>query len=141
VASGGSASGTVTFVSGGTLELDAGGPAFLPGVIKDFGKPDPSDRIDLRGIAFAAGTTSVSLVEAPGNTSGTLSVTDGTHTTHLILLGSYVTSQFHLVSDGHGGTMVTDPPVAGCGASQTTFVRIPTEVARDSGMILPTIPI
>ncbi len=137
VASGGTASGTITFVSGGTLQLDAG--AGFTGAIKGFGKPDPADRIDLRGIAFVSGVTTVSFVEASGNTSGTLSVTSGAHTAKLILVGSYVTSQFTLTSDGHGGTLVADPPVAGGGAAQTTFADI-TPAPRLSGAAAPGNP-
>jgi len=38
-------------------------------------------------------------------------VNDGTHIANLTLLGQYVTGQFHVTSDGHGGTVVTDPPL------------------------------
>ncbi len=44
--------------------------------------------------------------------SGTLTVTDGTHTARLTMLGSYVAANFHLADDGHGGTLVNDPPVS-----------------------------
>ncbi len=117
VASGGSASGTVAFLSGGTLQLEAG--AGFTGTIKGFAIPD---RIDLREIAFGAGTTR-SFTEAAGNTSGTLTVTDGTHTVHLTFLGLYTTSSFKLSTDNHGGTRVTDPPAAG-GAPRLTFADI-----------------
>jgi hypothetical protein len=33
----------------------------------------------------------------------------------LTLLGQYVTGQFHMATDGHGGTLVTDPPVDSAG--------------------------
>jgi trimeric autotransporter adhesin len=46
-----------------------------------------------------------------GNTSGTLSVTDGIHSAHVALLGQYVVGQFTLASDGGGGTKIGDPPV------------------------------
>jgi autotransporter passenger strand-loop-strand repeat protein len=117
VANGGTASGTLTFLSGGTLQLDAG--AHFTGHIKGFGTPDLLDRIDLRGVAFGAGTTR-SFTEAASTTSGTLTVTDGTHTVHLTLLGLYKTSNFKLSTDNHGGTRVTDPPLA-AGASPMTF--------------------
>jgi len=120
VFAGGTADGTV--LSGGTLQLDAG--AGFRGAIEGFAGPTPADRIDLRGIAFVSGTTTASFVEAPGNTSGTLTVTTGAHTAELILLGGYVTSRYTLTSDGHGGTLVTDPPVPGGGAAQTNFADI-----------------
>ncbi|HEV2334791.1 MAG TPA: NF038122 family metalloprotease [Stellaceae bacterium] len=117
VASGGVAGGTVTFVSGGTLQLDAG--AGFTGTIKGFASPD---RIDLRRISFAAGPTQ-SFTEAPSSTSGTLTVTDGTHTVQLTLLGFHATNDFALSSDNHGGTQVTDPPAA-FAASSLTFADI-----------------
>ncbi len=117
VASGGTASGFVSFVSGGTLQLDAG--AGFTGVIKGFAVPD---RIDLRGIAFGAGTTK-SFTEAASHTSGTLTVTSGTHTVHLTLLGVYSTSNFNLATDNHGGTLVTDPPLVAA-APRLTFTDI-----------------
>ena len=43
--------------------------------------------------------------------SGTL-VTDGTNAA--AFLGQYVATNFHLSFDGHGGTVVVDPPVLGC---------------------------
>ncbi|HEX5230932.1 MAG TPA: hypothetical protein VFW56_01730, partial [Bradyrhizobium sp.] len=52
-------------------------------------------------------------VHAPtyaGNSSkGTLSVTDGTHTANITLLGNYLASTFVTSSDGHGGTSIVDP--------------------------------
>jgi len=52
----------------------------------------------------------MSFVEAGNNLSGTLTVTDGSHTAHLTLLGSFTPGQFTSASDGHGGTVITDPP-------------------------------
>ncbi|MGC2411155.1 MAG: hypothetical protein WA459_00450 [Stellaceae bacterium] len=121
VASGGTASGTVTFVSAGTLQLDTS--ATFTGAIKGFGNPDPQDQIDLRGVAFGTGTTRI-FKEAASNTSGTLTVTDGTHSVHLTLLGLYTTNNFALFTDSHGGTRVVDPPLAGGGAAQITFADI-----------------
>ena len=62
----------------------------------------------MRDIVFAE-KTRVSFKEDKNNLSGTLTVTDGTHTASLTLLGQYSANQFSLASDGHGGTMVTDP--------------------------------
>jgi myo-inositol-hexaphosphate 3-phosphohydrolase len=48
-----------------------------------------------------------------GNSSGgTLSVTDGSHTVNIALLGNYLASTFVASSDGHGGTSIIDPPAA-----------------------------
>jgi hypothetical protein len=38
-------------------------------------------------------------------------VSDGTHSANILLLGQYIAGQFHLATDGQGGTVVTDPPV------------------------------
>jgi hypothetical protein len=38
-------------------------------------------------------------------------VNDGTHTANLLLLGQYAAAQFAMSSDGHGGTLIADPPV------------------------------
>ena len=66
------------------------------------------DEIDLAGVAFGSGTT----LGYSGNTlSGTLTVSDGTHTAKLALLGQYVVGNFTMESDGHGGTLINDPPV------------------------------
>ncbi|MGH9809483.1 MAG: hypothetical protein ACRD9W_19890, partial [Terriglobia bacterium] len=43
------------------------------------------------------------------SSEGTLSVTDGTHTTNITLLGNYLASTFVTSSDGHGGTSIVDP--------------------------------
>jgi hypothetical protein len=109
-ASGGSTgSGAVTFTNaGGDLQLDAS--VSFHGLIAGFASPrGVTEEIDLRDIAFGKGTK-VTFTEASKHQSGTLTVTDGTHTADLTLLGQYSTANFSLASDGHGGTMITDPP-------------------------------
>ena len=66
--------------------------------------------IDLRDIAFGSGTT-LGFTEAGDNLSGTLTVSDGTNTANITLLGQYVAGNFTKQSDGNGGTLITDPPV------------------------------
>jgi hypothetical protein len=44
--------------------------------------------------------------------SGTLTVSGGGNAANVTLLGQYVVGQFTKASDGHGGTLVGDPPVA-----------------------------
>jgi hypothetical protein len=46
---------------------------------------------------------------------GTLTVTDGSHTANIALLGNYLVSTFVTSSDGHGGTNVVDPSAAETG--------------------------
>jgi hypothetical protein len=107
VASGGSTgSGPVTFASGGggTLQLDAS--VSFGGLVAGFGV---ADHLDLGDRPFGS-STSVSFTEAANNLSGTLTVTDGVHTANITLLGQYMASQFTSASDGHGGTLIGDPP-------------------------------
>jgi autotransporter passenger strand-loop-strand repeat protein len=136
VNSGGTASAAI--ISGGTLEVMSGGSTgasavtfavsgggilqldhsqSFAGTVAGFGKPD---FLDLRDIAFTSATT-LAFTEAPGNTSGTLTVSDGTHTANITLLGQYVTAQFTKASDGAGGTLVGDPPLEEVMANKQTI--------------------
>ena len=67
-----------------------------------------TNSLDLTDITFTSGVTKATY---SGTTaSGTLTVTDGTHTAHIQLVGNYTTAgAFVLSSDGHGGTTVIDP--------------------------------
>jgi autotransporter passenger strand-loop-strand repeat protein len=110
VMSGGSTgAGAVTFATsgGGILQLDSS-LTFKSGLVAGFGKPD---RLDFRDIAFTSGVTHATWTQN-STSSGTLRVTDGTHTATITLLGQYVAGNFHVSSDKHGGTFVTDPPVS-----------------------------
>jgi hypothetical protein len=73
-------------------------------MISGFGVPD---QFDLSDIAFGL-STSVGFVEGSNNLSGTLTVTDGLHTA---ISRCSVDTPWH-TSDGHGVTLVTDPPAA-----------------------------
>jgi hypothetical protein len=87
----------------GTLVLDSS--ASFTGQISGFagdGTIVNSDSIDLKDVNF----TTAKEVYA----GGTLNVTDGVHTANLHFDGSYELSNFVLSSDGHGGTLVIDPP-------------------------------
>jgi hypothetical protein len=67
----------------------------------------PAETIDLTTSVLCFGNLGY-----VGNSLGsTLTVTDGTHTARLAMLGSYVAASFHLANDGNGGTLVFDPPV------------------------------
>ncbi len=114
VASGGSTGGPITFTNaGGDLQLDDS--QHFPGLIAGFASPSGvTEEIDLRDIAFGR-RTHATFREDRNHLSGTLTVTDGTHTANLTLLGQYSTAMFHLASDGHGETMITDPMVGSAG--------------------------
>ena len=108
-------SGIVSFAGPeGTLQLDSA--SGFTGQVSGFGA---LNQIDLAAIGFGANTT---LGYTPNNTStgGTLTVSDGTHTASIALLGQYMAASFATASDGHGGTLVTDPPVV---ATQTLLAQ------------------
>jgi hypothetical protein len=65
--------------------------------------------IDLSGISFGANTT-LAYSPSSDNTGGTLTVSDGLHAQSVALLGQYMASSFVMASDGHGGTLINDPP-------------------------------
>ena len=99
------ASGTIDFAGGGTLKLDGTGAYGF--VVSGYAVPDV---FDLSAVNFISGTTSATY---SGNTaSGTLTVTDGTHSVSIALLGNYLATTFNVGPEGGGGTgtLVTDPP-------------------------------
>jgi hypothetical protein len=104
--------GAVTFAAAtGILKLDHS--SSFAGTVAGMGA---QDTLDLADINFAT-------VQQPafsGNSSGgTLSITDGTHSANIALLGNYMASTFVTSSDGHGGTYIVDPSVV----SQTTLAQ------------------
>jgi hypothetical protein len=101
----GAFSENVTFAGSGILEL-AHSTAYAGSVTGL--ATGGTNSLDLNDIAYAGGTTKATY---SGTTaSGTLTVTDGTHTARIKLIGDYTASTFNLASNGHGGTTVTDPP-------------------------------
>ncbi|WP_375787265.1 hypothetical protein ACE10Z_06865 [Bradyrhizobium sp. Pha-3] len=97
----GASNATVAFQgSTGTLKLD--NSASFAGTVAGM---TTSDRFDFADINFAN-------VHAPSfsgtSTNGTLTVTDGTVTASIALLGNYMNTVFVTSSDGHGGTFVLD---------------------------------
>jgi hypothetical protein len=96
----------VTFAAGSTGTLELFDSQDFTGTIAGLA---PGNHLDLADIAFGAGTT-FGYTPNGGNTGGTLTITDGTHTANLALLGSYVSANFAMSSDGNGGTAVVDPP-------------------------------
>jgi hypothetical protein len=103
---GASSCGSVTFAADtGTLKLDDS--ASFNGTVAGM---TGSDTIDFADID----PTKVQTPSYTGDASGgTLSVTDGTHSANIALLGNYLASTFVPTSDGHGGTAVIDPAVLG----------------------------
>jgi hypothetical protein len=96
----------LTFGSSAGGVLTFGDSVDFGGTVAGFGEPDELDLLD---ISYNPGITSA---EADDDLSGTLTVSDGTHVANIALLGQYVTANFNAMSDGQGGTLVTDPPAA-----------------------------
>jgi hypothetical protein len=69
-------------------------------LIANFGTTDSLDFVDMLGTK-----TTVSYVQATGQ--GTITVTDGTHTDTIGVLGSYNATWFHVQTDANGGALVT----------------------------------
>jgi len=97
--------------------------------------------LDLGDIDFINGTTKATYSGTA--TSGTLTVTDGTHTAHITLEGNYTSSTFTVSSDGHGGTKVVDPTKAPAGGQlpaspQSLIAAMAAASANDHGSIALT---
>ena len=89
--------------------------------------------LDLRDIGFTdAGEATFSGDAA----SGVLTVTDGTHTAHITLIGDYRTSTFVASSDGNGGTFVHDPSAGPVASSPPRIAPVASHafVAAMAGM-------
>jgi hypothetical protein len=77
------------------------------GVITNFGKLNTNQTIDLLDIGPGATKTFT-----PGSPN-VLTVKDTAgHTAQLKFSGTYTTANFNLSDDGHGGTLIKDPPAA-----------------------------
>jgi hypothetical protein len=101
----GASKANVTFQSGtGELKLDDS--LAFAGHINGL---TAADALDLADVSYGANTKA----SFSGNTKGgTLTVTDGSNTAKIALLGNYLTSGWTLSSDGNGGTVVVDPPLS-----------------------------
>jgi autotransporter passenger strand-loop-strand repeat protein len=122
VVSGATATGAITFMGSGLLTIDhsTGVNSF-----QLVGFNAPSDKLDLADISYGAQTT-IAFSEAADGQSGTLTVSDGTHTAHVTLDGQYVTKDFTLASDGAGGTIIVDPADVSTAALNSSSLVAPT---------------
>ncbi len=89
--------------------------------------------LDLRDIGFTDAGEATFSGDA---TSGVLTVTDGTHTAHITLIGDYRASTFVASSDGNGGTFVQDPSAGPVASSPPRIAPVAshTFVAAMAGM-------
>jgi len=65
--------------------------------------------LDLLDIGFVSGSTTATYADNGHGTGGVLTVTDGTKSSKINLVGNYTSSTFVAADDGHGGTTVHDP--------------------------------
>jgi serralysin len=99
--------GPVTFAGAtGTLKIDTA--ANFTGSIT--GQLASGDLLDFADITAGASAT---IGYSGNNSPGTLTVSEGTHTAKVALLGNYMASSFVASSDGHGGTLIHDPSISG----------------------------
>jgi T5SS/PEP-CTERM-associated repeat protein len=87
------------------LEQSTGFAGLISGFTGD-GTLAGSDQIDLKDINYS------SLTETFDAGQDTLTLQDGTNTTVLHFVGTYVNQNFSFASDGGTGTIVYDPPVS-----------------------------
>jgi hypothetical protein len=135
------AGGTLEFGSSFTQNLDFTGTSGLlaladsqayAGAITGFSLAGGTS-LDLRDISFASGTTTATFVENGADAQGVLTVTDGTHTAHITLIGNYSGSTFTTSSDQNGGTIVVDPPKRAAAAHASVLPFIAAMASFDSG--------
>ncbi|HLH98031.1 MAG TPA: NF038122 family metalloprotease [Xanthobacteraceae bacterium] len=101
----GSSTANVTFAANSTGTLALYDSQAFNGTIAGLNQ---QNRLDLSDINFATIQTPMF---SGDSAQGTLEVSDGTHMAALTLLGNYMASSFVATSDGHGGTIITDPPL------------------------------
>ena len=89
------------------------------GTIAGLNSSEPFNKIDLADIAFGSNTTVTYLASSAD--TGTLTVSDGTNTANIALLGQYSPTSFNIASDGHGGTTVVDPVLSISGSWGSLF--------------------
>jgi hypothetical protein len=102
----GASTANVTFDAGstGTATLDASSE--FAGTVAGLA---PGNYLDLSDIGFGASST-LGYTPNNGNTGGVLTAGDGSHVANIALLGQYAAASFVMASDGHGGTLINDPP-------------------------------
>ena len=113
----------VTFAEGSFETLVLDNPTAFTGQIFGFAgsSSQDSDLIDLKGIAFDAGTSWTYYDSDGSDTGGTLTIyenIDGTATAVDSIRfgnGDYTTTSFVLTGDGSGGVLVADPATSGSG--------------------------
>jgi hypothetical protein len=102
---------SITFDIGSAGTLKLGDADAFAGVISGF---DGNDQLDLSDIDFGAELTLTYVANQEGS-GGTLTVSDGTDTASIDLVGLYSTEGFQTAADNGTGTLVTYMPSGGEG--------------------------
>ena len=89
--------------------------------------------LDLRDIGFVSSSEATFSGTKAG---GVLTVTDGTHTAKITLVGDYTASTFTAAGDSHGGVVIVDPAPRQARA----FVQAMARVAANAGPAAASIP-
>ena len=128
----GPSSETVTF-TGATGSLVIDDPVDFTGHIAGFTGTAPdaehSDTIDLAGIDF----NSAQFTESYNATTGSLSVSDGSHSANFSFDNFKATLNF--ASDGKGGTLITDPPAPAGGTPQNPIGALLHDLDPNGGFV------
>jgi hypothetical protein len=96
-----------------------------------------ADTLDLADLSYSANTTAT----FSGNAnSGTLTITNGASSAHIDLVGDFLKSGWTLSSDGHGGTLVVDPPLTGAYPNATNTGVPAGTVLKPSGSLVLSTP-
>jgi len=90
------------------------------------------DKIDLGDIGYSSGTTLDYAANAT-DSGGVLTLSDGTHTADLALIGNYTSSSFELSSDGHGGTELLTASATASGETAASSVAASDSGSTDAG--------
>jgi hypothetical protein len=89
----------------GTLTLDAPFTGSVSGLTT-------SNEIDLEDLSWTK-PPKMTATYSGNSSGGTLTVSDGTNSVSIKLIGNYTSAPWTLSKDGSGGTLVIDPPVDG----------------------------
>jgi fibronectin-binding autotransporter adhesin len=121
--------------AGGKLQIDKLDTSSFGGSISGL---TAGDEIDLSTIGYGPNTTGTYVSNAH-HTGGVLTITDGTHSISMTLVGDYSNAHFAGSSDGSGGTLITlnahdDVPALVADKPETATVTELADTTRSSAL-------
>jgi len=132
LAAGSAFSQGVTFGTAGELKLARA--TRYTGSVSGFSKKGKT-AFDLLDIGFVASSEATF---SGTSSSGVLTVSDGTNTANIKLVGDYITTTFTAASDGHGGTIVTASIAPRTPAATHPFLSAMAGLGGSAGNVLHT---